>query len=157
MKLTFADDGQCIRVDDTGDFDLPANATSPLALRFTLNNGVVEERYPGLDDDAAIAEHARLQEAALAAEQAEAARNFRVTPNGFQRWLGANRRIALRKLAATDAIVEDLMASLGFLDEIWSQHPDLIAALDYLDGKEPVLNGLRDSFYADARKYAIAG
>ncbi len=155
MKLTFAEDGQCIRVDDTGDYAMPQGADSALPLRFSLDNGEIIQHYQGLNDEQAIAEHARLQDAQQAEEAATAARDFRITPNSFQRWLGAERRIAIRQLAATDPIAEDLMASLGFLDEIWSQHPDLVAALSYLELKGGVLADLLDNYYASAGRYAL--
>lgn len=154
MKLTFAEDGQCIRVDDIGDYAMPQDADSALPLRFTLENGEIVQHYQGLNDEQAIAEHVRLQEARLAAEEAAAARDFKITPNSFQRWLGAERRIAIRQLAATDPVAEDLMASLSFLDEIWSQHPDLIAALSYLERKGGVLADLLENYYASAGRYA---
>lgn len=155
MKLTFAEDGQCIRVDDTGDYAMPQGADSALPLRFTLDNGEIVQHYQGLNDEQAIAEHARLQEAQLAADAAATARDFCITPNSFQRWLGAERRIAIRQLATTDPVAEDLMASLSFLDEIWSQHPDLIAALSYLERKGGALADLLNDYYASAGRYAL--
>ena len=149
-KLTFTIEGECSSVDEAGIYPIPDGAKSELPLRFTLADGEVQQRYEDLDDEAAILEHARLQDEAAAEFELELAQTFKISTDQFKVWLGSARRIGVRELGKTDPIVHDFEDSLTFIEYVDSKDPELIAALDYLESKGDPFEDLKSDFYATA-------
>lgn len=156
MLLTFDPAGQCVRIDDVhGDYPLPAEMTSLIPERYVLEDGVVKDRYADMDDTEAREYHDAAMEELVAKEEAELAKDFRLTTKNFRLWLGAERRVAVRKLAKEDPIVFDFMDSLELADEVWSVDKDLQSALMYLESKGAPFEGVVDDFYATAVQYKL--
>lgn len=129
---------------------------------FTLYHDTLAEKFQLISDDVQIGwEASELDEEGLfqafaAPEQPELEEplvdtaDFTLTPAQYKQWLGAARRIAIRTLAGSDAMAFDMQDSLEYLSAIWSQHPDFVAALDYLETKAtdfPDLANIKTDFY----------
>lgn len=152
MKLIFNDLNECVGILEDDVFTTETTHLAPewvlpstLALRIKLENGAVVDRYSGLSDEQALEQHVNQQEA----DNASRAASFSVSQDQFLFWLGAERRIVIRTLAKTDVVVEDFMDMLNRNDSVGSEHPELIAALAYLESLgDPKLQGLYDDFLA---------
>lgn len=149
MKLMFVND-ECVSLlqDDTATTGevYPAPEwvdEGTLALRIVMRDGDIIDRYAGLSDAEALAQHTADQEA----ENAARAAVFAMTQDEFLIWLGAERRIEIRTLAKTDPAVEDFMDMLNRTATLKSDHPEVLAALQYFESlQSDRLTGVLEDF-----------
>lgn len=105
---------------------------STLALRYKLVDGKIVDQFPGETDKKVLA----AVEATRDAEHAESVTNFKLASNDFLRFLGSQRRMAVRALAkAGDSAAEDMLDMFNRATFIDSQNADLKFALSYLQAK----------------------
>lgn len=134
LYLTF-EGSECIRVDEFGDYPVPANAVTPHPLRFTLIDGEVKERYTDIADDQEMIEHhASLQEAErskLISEQLaeEAAKAKVLTKLAFMELLTDTELAGIYTAAKQDVRVEIFMDKLKLAETVDLLSPQMQESL----------------------------
>lgn len=125
--------------------------TSTLALRYKLVDGKIVDQFVGVSDSDVI----KAVETARDAAQAEVDSKFTISSNDFLRFLGATRRVAIRRLAAGgDQVAEDFLDMFNRVTTVDSKDADLAAALKYLEGVDgKTFGGLTDEFFTTGRNF----
>jgi hypothetical protein len=129
---------------------------STLAHRYGIDNDTIIDMHPGKTDQ----EVEEITLAENAARAIELSADFKLSPNDFLRFLGGQRRIAVRALAKSgDPVAEDMLDMFNRSGVIESKDADLNFALGYFSAlpTDRFGNGAVNPFVGVVEEFATNG